>query len=80
MRSILPTLFVLSSLLTTSFSHPTFHPSWRPLAPLPLPRREHTIVFLAPSTICVLGGIIPTNDTSPLLITTTSLVPLFHTG
>ncbi|KAF1927331.1 galactose oxidase [Didymella exigua CBS 183.55] len=38
--------------------------------PLPLPLQEHTTVFLPPRTIAVLGGIIPTNDTS---ITKTSL-------
>jgi N-acetylneuraminic acid mutarotase len=79
LRSTLQMLFALflSSLLTATLSHPTHQPSWTPLAPLPLPRQEHTTVFLPPSTIAVLGGIIPTNDTSPLPITTTSLMQFY---
>ncbi|KAF3034432.1 hypothetical protein E8E11_001997 [Didymella keratinophila] len=72
-------LFALffSPLLTPALSHPTHQPSRTPLAPLPLPRQEHTTVFLPPSTIAVLGGIIPTNDTSALPIATTSLMQFY---
>ncbi|KAF3033979.1 hypothetical protein E8E12_004774 [Didymella heteroderae] len=81
MQSTIHTLWIVFlSLMTPTLSHPTHHASWTPLAPLPLPRQEHTTVFLPPSTIAVLGGIIPTNASfaaSPLPITTTSLVHLY---
>lgn len=73
-------LTIFLSLVTLTLSHPTHHPQWTPLAPLPLPRQEHTTVILPPSTIAVLGGIIPTNDsnaTASLPITTTSLVHFY---
>src|SRR5690242_18955363 len=63
--------FVLSAFLPTTLVHSTYHPSWTTLAPLPQPRQEHTTVFLPPSTISVLGGIIPTNKTGPIPIITT---------
>ncbi|CAI6314507.1 unnamed protein product [Periconia digitata] len=46
---------------------------WQTLAPIPTyPRQEHTTVFLPPSTIVILGGIIPANDTTvfPPVLTT----------
>lgn len=68
--------FFLTVPPTLTLGHPTHNPSWTPLASLPLPRQEHTTVFLPPSTIGVLGGIIPTNEASSLPITT-SLVQFY---
>ncbi|KAF2629418.1 galactose oxidase [Macroventuria anomochaeta] len=77
MYKITPVFFVLLSLVTTTLSRPSKSSSWNPLASLPIPRQEHTTVYLPPSTIAVLGGIIPTNDTSTLPIATTSLVEFY---
>lgn len=68
---------VLSACLATTLAHPTHQPSWTTLTPLPLPRQEHTTVFIPPSTIAILGGITPTNDTSPLPVKTTPLMQLY---
>jgi N-acetylneuraminic acid mutarotase len=39
-------------------------PTWHSLASIPIfPRQEHVIVFLPPSTIAIMGDVIPTNDT-----------------
>ena len=67
----------LFTLLTTTFSHPTESRQWHSLAPIPLPRQEHTTVFLAPDTLAVLGGIIPTNSTESLPIITTGLMQFY---
>lgn len=71
-------LFVLCSFLVTARSHLTEEtPTWTPLTPIPIPRQEHTTVFVPPSTISVLGGIVPTNDNSTFPIATASLVQLY---
>ncbi|PVH99562.1 galactose oxidase [Periconia macrospinosa] len=63
-------LFPLLSLLlppTTSLPTTTTNTThWHTLPPIPsLPRQEHTTVYHAPSsTLYILGGIIPTNDTT----------------
>ena len=69
----------LGLLLSTTLAHPYKTPTWTPLVPVPIPRQEHTAVFLPPSTIAVFGGIIPipTNDTTTLPITTTSLMQFY---
>ncbi|KAF2872802.1 kelch domain-containing protein [Massariosphaeria phaeospora] len=46
-------------------------PSWKSLEPIPLfPRQEHTTVFLPPSTIAILGGVIPNASYAVPMITT----------
>jgi hypothetical protein len=67
----------LFALLTTTFSHPTESRLWHSLAPIPVPRQEHTTVFLAPDTIAVLGGIIPSNSSTMLPIVTTPLMQFY---
>ncbi|CAG5179331.1 uncharacterized protein ALTATR162_LOCUS9156 [Alternaria atra] len=71
-----PTLLVAAFLITFASSAPSSGqlPSWRQLAPIPLfPRQEQTTVFLPPSTVAILGGVIPSNmsfppvDTTPLM-------------
>ncbi|CAO2653374.1 Nn.00g027850.m01.CDS01 [Neocucurbitaria sp. VM-36] len=67
-----------SLLAHASPSHsPTRPPSWTLLAPIPLfPRQEHTTVFLPPSTIAILGGVIPSNTSDPP-VDTTSLMQFY---
>lgn len=68
-------LVVGLSLIHTTSSAPAPHkPTWLALASIPLaPRQEHTAVFLPPSTIAILGGIVPDSnlavpfDTVPLV-------------
>lgn len=67
----------LFTLITTTFSHPTESIPWHSLASIPLPRQEHTTVFLAPDTLAVLGGIIPSNFSTTLPIITTPLMQLY---
>lgn len=44
---------------------------WSSLAPIPVfPRQEHTTVYLPPSTIAILGGIVPDASSSPPVNTT----------
>jgi N-acetylneuraminic acid mutarotase len=59
-----PLSFILSSVAIAS-PHQNHTPSWHSFAPIPLfPRQEHSTLFLPPSTIAILGGIIPSNDTN----------------
>ncbi|KAI8940592.1 hypothetical protein NX059_001866 [Plenodomus lindquistii] len=62
--SILSTLSLLHVISCYSFLITEDRtPSWRNLASIPIaPRQEHTTVFVPPSTIAILGGIIPSND------------------
>jgi N-acetylneuraminic acid mutarotase len=51
--------------------------TWESLAPIPLfPRQEHTTVFLPPSTIAILGGIVP-NETFEIPVGTTGLMQFY---
>lgn len=77
MYTIIHTLFTLSSLLTITLSHPINTPSWIPLASIPIPRQEHSTIFLPPSTIAILGGIVPTYDNSTIPVATTPLVEFY---
>ncbi|KZM21252.1 uncharacterized protein EKO05_0011512 [Ascochyta rabiei] len=68
-------VLTLGYFLTTTLSYPDHNtPKWTSLAPIPIPRQEHTTLYLAPSTIVVLGGIIPTHDNSTIPVRTTSLM------
>jgi N-acetylneuraminic acid mutarotase len=76
-------LLAVFSLLDSALSLPSppkkhdHQPTWRTLAPTPLgARQEHTTLFLPPSTIAILGGIVPTNDAS-LVWATTSLMQFY---
>ncbi|KAF2278161.1 galactose oxidase [Westerdykella ornata] len=65
------TIIALISSLHVSFGVPTKQGKWTPLANITVaPRQEHTTVFLPPSTIAILGGIVPDGDS----IATTDLV------
>ncbi|PSN61331.1 galactose oxidase [Corynespora cassiicola Philippines] len=68
MNPTLPILFLLFFLsVGHSYPHPASAPSWTPLANIALfPRQEHTTVFLPPSTITILGGIIPGSANSSI--------------
>ncbi|KAJ4330133.1 hypothetical protein N0V95_010100, partial [Ascochyta clinopodiicola] len=77
MCTIIRTLFTLSSLLTITLSRPTNTSSWTALAPISIPRQEHSTVFLPPSTIAILGGIVPTYDNSTMDTVTTPLVEIY---
>ena len=72
-------LVIIFTLLTTTLARPHKGPIWTALAPIPIPRQEHTTVSFPPSTIVVIGGIIPigTNSTTALPIRTTSLVQFY---
>ncbi|KAH7408761.1 hypothetical protein DE146DRAFT_388191 [Phaeosphaeria sp. MPI-PUGE-AT-0046c] len=66
MRVHLPLL----SLLSLAHSLPHSIPTWQTLAPIPIAsRQEHTTLFLPPSTIAILGGVVPDN--------TSNLIPPF---
>ncbi|KAJ4338371.1 hypothetical protein N0V95_008069 [Ascochyta clinopodiicola] len=68
----------LGCFLSTTLSYPNHGaPKWRSLAPIPIPRQEHTTLYLAPSTIVVLGGIVPTFDNSTIPVITTSLTQFY---
>ncbi|KAJ8107004.1 hypothetical protein OPT61_g9163 [Boeremia exigua] len=67
----------LPAFLVSALAHHTHQPSWTELTPIPLPRQEHTTVFLPPSTIAVLGGVVPSNDTSMIPVTTTPLMQFY---
>lgn len=75
LRTVL--FLALPSFLTVTLGQPTHGPSWTPRTPIPIPRQEHTTLFLPPSTIAVLGGVVPTNDTSSIPVTTTSLMQFY---
>jgi len=77
-------LFALTTLLGSALSLPSsphnagHKPTWRTLAPIPLsPRQEHSTVFLPPSSIAILGGIIPNNDTQSIPVETTALMQFY---
>ena len=53
------TLLLIANSLSLALSYPSSHASWTTLAPIPAPRQEHTTIFLPPSTIGILGGVIP---------------------
>ncbi|KAH7063773.1 hypothetical protein BKA63DRAFT_526119 [Paraphoma chrysanthemicola] len=74
----LTSIFLLST-ITTASPHPQPSPSWHTLAPISLfPRQEHTTLFVPPSTIAILGGIIPSNDSSLTVpFVTTSLMQFY---
>ncbi|KAK4222051.1 hypothetical protein QBC38DRAFT_490754 [Podospora fimiseda] len=59
--------------------HASPTPIWEPLPSIPFPRQEHVTLHLPPSTIAVLGGIIPapSNSSSPIPFLTTSLLQLY---
>ncbi|KAF1849565.1 galactose oxidase [Cucurbitaria berberidis CBS 394.84] len=73
-------LFVANSpiALASSVLHsPAQIASWETLAPISLfARQEHTAVFLPPSTIAILGGVIPANTSDPP-VDTTSLMQFY---
>jgi N-acetylneuraminic acid mutarotase len=77
-------LIALASILGSALSLPSpphqndHKPTWRKLAPIPLfARQEHTTVFLPPSNIAILGGIIPNNDTQSIPVETTALMQYY---
>ena len=68
-----PMLLAIAWLVTFASSMPSkgLSPVWESLAPIPLfSRQEHSTVFLPPSTIAILGGIIPSNTSFPPIDTT----------
>lgn len=65
------------SLLSLAHSLPYSSPKWQTLASIPIqPRQEHTTLFLPPSTIAILGGIVPDNTTG--LIPPVASTPLMQ--
>ncbi|KAF2789929.1 galactose oxidase [Melanomma pulvis-pyrius CBS 109.77] len=51
---------VLLSSVSIALSHPSPPSTWTPLANISVaPRQEHSTIFLPPSTIGILGGVIP---------------------
>lgn len=78
----LSTLFTFFSTLGLALSaslpqNSSTTPTWRTLSSIPFfARQEHTTLFLPPSTVVILGGIIPTNDTS-LNVETTNLMQFY---
>jgi N-acetylneuraminic acid mutarotase len=69
---------ILTRLLPSlTLAHPSPKPAtWQSLTPIPLfPRQEHTTLFLPPSTIAILGGIIldATNTSFPPVNTTSMM-------
>jgi N-acetylneuraminic acid mutarotase len=74
--------FTLLSILSLTHSIPSplsQTPTWHSLAPITISsRQEHSTVFLPPSTIAILGGVVPTNDTSIIPpFATTSIVQFY---
>jgi N-acetylneuraminic acid mutarotase len=54
-------------------------PTWKSLAPIPLfPRQEHTTLFLPPSTIAIVGGIVP-NESFAIPVGSTGLMQFYST-
>ncbi|KAF9691645.1 hypothetical protein EKO04_010252 [Ascochyta lentis] len=71
-------VFTLCCFLSTTVAHPSNKtPDWKLLAPVPISRQEHTTLYVPPSTIAVLGGIIPTYDNSTLPMRTTCLMQFY---
>ncbi|KAF2847316.1 galactose oxidase [Plenodomus tracheiphilus IPT5] len=67
--------FHLSQNVLSSRAHRV--PTWKNLASIPFAaRQEHTTVFLPPSTIAILGGIIPSNGSDSIIPVET--VPLMQ--
>ncbi|KAK5655346.1 hypothetical protein OQA88_5913 [Cercophora sp. LCS_1] len=54
-------LITLLSLLCLVLSKPLTPGKWAPLPSLPSPRQEHTTLHLPPSSIAIIGGIVPDN-------------------
>jgi N-acetylneuraminic acid mutarotase len=78
----LPLLLLNTLGVHASPTHPYHHVpsngSWETLASVPLyPRQEQTTVFLPPSTIAILGGVIPSNTSFPP-VDTTSLMQFYN--
>ena len=74
-----PTLLAAGLLIAAASSAPSsrLSPSWTPLAPIPLsPRQEQTTVFVPPSAIAILGGVVPSNTSFPP-VDTTSLMQFY---
>ncbi|KAF2030737.1 galactose oxidase [Setomelanomma holmii] len=72
-------LTILLSFLAAVTSHPHRTPTWQSLSPIPLyPRQEHTTLFLPPSAIVILGGVIPSNDTTLAIPFDTTPVMQFY--
>ncbi|EAT87160.1 hypothetical protein HBI56_141360 [Parastagonospora nodorum] len=71
---------LLVALCTPIFALPNPRvPTWTTLSSIPSPRQEHTTLFLPPSTIAIIGGIIPLDD--PTLVppfATTSLMQFYN--
>lgn len=76
-RFLIPAFFL--STITIASPRVQRHPSWLSLSPIPLfPRQEHTTLFVSPSTIAILGGIVPSNDTTLAVpFQTTSLMQFY---
>ncbi|KAF2821389.1 galactose oxidase [Ophiobolus disseminans] len=67
---------ILGVALSASLPYNSHAPTWRTLAPIPLhARQEQTTLFLPPSTIVIVGGVIPTNDTN--FVATTPLMQFY---
>jgi N-acetylneuraminic acid mutarotase len=79
-HAIFTLMSIVRPILTHTIPSPLPHKtSWHSLAPIPIsPRQEHSTVFLPPSTIAIIGGVVPTNDTSIVPpFATTSIMQLY---
>lgn len=67
-------ILLVFPLLQVALSSPYPRPTWTTLADIALlPRQEHTTFFLRPSTIGIIGGVVPRNES----FATTDLVQLY---
>ncbi|VUC35656.1 unnamed protein product [Clonostachys rosea] len=71
-----PLTFVLTGLTPVhGLCTPCKRGIWQDAAPIPIaPRQEHTTVALSPSTLAILGGIVPSDS----FYSTTDMMQLYH--
>ncbi|KAK4165119.1 hypothetical protein QBC43DRAFT_316804 [Cladorrhinum sp. PSN259] len=81
MKLIIPSFLYLLTLARATPAQYAGHPKWETLPDIPFnPRQEHVTLALSPSTIAVLGGVIPApsnSSASAIPFLTTSLLQLY---